>query len=286
MDIQEIISKLNKENTLNSEVIMHKPLSGGTVSQLFLLQTKDGKKYALKVNEPKIIQSEVQYLKSYSHLEILPDFQFVEATNKYLVYSFIEGSTSYISGNKRELLETLVHELINHYKTAPDFNGWGWADEPTHSWYSFLLSRTQEASGILDTHLKKEDYHLVVDLIEKHKESKIRPFLLHGDLGVHNFIFHNGQLKGVIDPCPVIGDPLYDFIYAFCSSPDDLTKATFDAATVCLSVGKNYETSTIYEYVLIGLYHRLATCKKHHPNDFEEYVKAWYYWKEILVKSL
>ncbi|MGA4719771.1 phosphotransferase family protein [Fictibacillus nanhaiensis] len=286
MDIQEIISKLNKENKLSSEITVYKPLSGGTVSELYLLQTSGGEKYALKVNNPKIIQSEVLYLRSYSHVEILPDLQFVEDTNKYFVYSFIEGSTTYNRGNKREILESLVHGLINHYKMATAFTGWGWADEPTLSWDSFLKNKTEEARLIIDTYVEKDDHHLVFDLIKKQKESKTRPYLLHGDLGVHNFIFANGQLTGIIDPCPVIGDPLYDLIYAFCSSPDDLTKETLDAAVNCLSVGGNHETSAIYENVLIGLYHRLATCKKHHPNDFEEYVKAWHYWKEIQVKSL
>lgn len=43
MDIQEIISKLNKENKLSSEITVYKPLSGGTVSELYLLQTSNGK---------------------------------------------------------------------------------------------------------------------------------------------------------------------------------------------------------------------------------------------------
>ncbi|WP_144699665.1 aminoglycoside phosphotransferase family protein [Fictibacillus phosphorivorans] len=284
MDIQEIISKLNKENKLSSDITVYKPLSGGTVSELYLLQTSNGEKYALKINNPKIVQSEVLYLKSYNHVEILPDIEYVENTNKYFVYSFIEGAITYIRGNKREILESLVHELINHYKMATDFNGWGWADEPTHSWNSFLINRTEEARLIIDTYLEENDHKLVFDLMEKHKKSKISPYLLHGDLGIHNFIFANVELTGIIDPCPVIGDPLYDLIYAFCSSPDDLTIETFDAAADCLSVGVEHEILAIYENVLIGLYHRLAACKKHHPNDFDEYVKAWFYWKEILEK--
>ena len=38
------------------------------------------------------------------------------------------------------------------------------------------------------------------------------------------------MLHGVIDPLPVLGDPIYDLIYAFCSTPEDVTKETIDYA--------------------------------------------------------
>nr|WP_239587430.1 phosphotransferase [Bacillus pakistanensis] len=59
-------------------------------------------------------------------------------------------------------------------------------------------------------------------LVQRLAESSNRipskgPFLLHGDCGVHNFVFKGGSLSGVIDPTPVLGEPLYDLLYAFCS---------------------------------------------------------------------
>ncbi len=106
---------------------------------------------------------------------------------------------------------------------------------------------------------------------------------MHGDCGVHNFIFNDGELFGVIDPIPVIGDPIYDLIYAFCSSPDDLTKETIDSAVSQLMIKKEKNIPFLYEEVIIGLYLRLGTCIKHHPHDFEEYLKAWYYWKDLIM---
>ncbi|MDM5317182.1 phosphotransferase [Fictibacillus sp. b24] len=282
MDIKEIIKELNQNEILGSEIIEYKPLTGGTVSELFLLHTKDENHYVVKSNEPKITQSEADYLKSYAELELLPNFHFVEPSNSYLVYSFIEGSTNYVRNSKQELLVRLVQELINHYKTVPDKNGWGWADETTDSWYSFLLNRTIDAKNVLKSYLDEEDHHLVSNLVQKVKDLEVQPYLLHGDLGVHNFIFHNGQLIGVIDPTPVIGDPLYDLIYAFCSSPDDLTQQTIEAAARVLTVDGIQVNSNLYENVLIGLYHRLATCVKHHPDDLKEYLNAWYEWKNLI----
>jgi Ser/Thr protein kinase RdoA (MazF antagonist) len=51
-------------------------------------------------------------------------------------------------------------------------------------------------------------------------------FLLHGDCGVHNFVFDQNTIVGVIDPSPIVGPVLYDFLYAFCSSPDNLNLET------------------------------------------------------------
>ena len=82
-------------------------------------------------------------------------------------------------------------------------------------------------------------------------------------------------MTGVIDPTPVIGPRLYDLIYAFCSSTDDLKIETIEAAANALLE----DTKNLYEDVLIGLYLRMATCIKHHPADFDEYVNAWEYWK-------
>jgi hypothetical protein len=38
----------------------------------------------------------------------------------------------------------------------------------------------------------------------------------------------------------------------------------------------------LYGEVIIGLYLRLGTYIKHHPKDFKEYLKAWYYWKDLI----
>lgn len=103
-------------------------------------------------------------------------------------------------------------------------------------------------------------------------------YLLHGDCGVHNFVFaENGTLTGIIDPDPVVGEPLYDLIYAFCSSPDMLTVDTILPAVEKLEpeMTGSYELNT---EVLQGLYFRIATCIRHHPGDLEKYVEAWAYW--------
>jgi fructosamine-3-kinase len=287
MEINLIIQELLVTKILKSNPINYKQLSGGTVSQLYLLEYSDGSNYVVKQNEPQVIQSEAFFLTNYKDIALLPQLLFVETSNKYMVYSFIDGSTQFARKNKKEMLGALVQGLINNYRIVTDPPGWGWAEQPTQSWMNFLLDEILDANHVLESHLEEEDFNLVRNLVEnpKRKSLTTAPFLLHGDCGVHNFIFENGQLNGVIDPMPVIGDPLYDLIYAFCSSPDDLTKETIDFAVSQLNL-KGYQiNSFLYEDVVIGLYLRIRTCIIHHPDDFEDYLKAWQYWKDILKNS-
>lgn len=281
MEIEKIITKLVQEKIIQSEPIKYEQLSGGTVSELYLLSNGD-KQYVVKLNEAQLVQSEAFFLDYYMESNLVPRLLFVEPSYKYIVYSFISGSTNYVKNNKREILIALVHGLLNYYQKAPNHKGWGWADDPADSWQSFLNSRFLEARKVIDSHLTHDDHNLVLHLIQKNNFAENR-YLLHGDCGVHNFIFNDGQLNGVIDPAPVIGPPLYDLIYAFCSSPDNLSKETIESAAVHLVI--NEGISPLYEDVLIVLYLRIGTCIKHHPNDLEEYLKAWNYWQEILQAS-
>lgn len=278
MKIQKIVAELINNKIIHSEPTEYEQLKGGAVSELYLLKM-DCNKYVVKLNDPKVIQSEVEFLKYYKETKFSPTLLFVEPSYKYIVYSFISGSTYYSRTNKKEILKTLVQKLLNQYKPATKGIGWGWADEPVDSWQDFLCNEILEANKFIGSRLDTEDYELVCNLVKKLRPDS-EPFLLHGDCGVHNFIYNGRKLSGVIDPSPVLGDPLYDLIYAFCSSPDDLTKETINSAVRYLNIKR--ELVNLYEQVIIGLYLRLGKCIKHHSNDLEEYFKAWYYWKDVI----
>jgi fructosamine-3-kinase len=285
MNIQRIIEELNSKGIIPSSAVKFEPLKGGTVSQLYLLKNSYGEKYVVKCNAPQILQAEANFLDFYKDKKLLPNLLYVEDSYQYIVYEFISGSTNYNRNcNKRKLLITLVNGLLNHYEQVPEPIGWGWADEPTESWQTFLLQRVTEATKIVDSYLEKTDIDFVVALVNSlnRKSTTSTPFLLHGDFGVHNFVWSEGQLTGVIDPAPVYGEPLYDLIYAFCSSPEDLTAEVIESAASHLSNNGKRSTHILYEEVLIGLYLRIASCIKHHPQDLDDYLNAWKYWKNLI----
>ena len=282
MDMKKIVIELIKNHIIHTEPMRIERLNGGTISELYLL-TSNGNNYVVKSNHPHVIQSEASFLKDYKEITLVPKLIFVESSYQYLVYSFIDGSTNYARKNKKEILKELVLGLLNQYKPVPDGSGWGWADQPTDSWRSFLTNEVHEAKKTIGSRLDRSEHHFVVNLVKESRE-EITPHLIHGDCGVHNFLFNeHQQICGVIDPTPLMGEPIYDLIYAFCSSPDDLTKEMLDYAMSHMKVKGN--SSPLYEKVMIGLYLRLAACLKHHPEDFQAYLKAWSYWGNVVKKG-
>ncbi|MCA1320620.1 aminoglycoside phosphotransferase family protein [Bacillus tianshenii] len=280
MDIHNVIDDLLHKNILKSEVAEIKQLNGGTTSKLYLLTCKGGIRVVVKSNLPQVIYSEAKFLYTYRGIELLPKLLYEDMSFRYIVYSFIPGATNYNRQNKKKLLINLVKSFINKYEEVPDHPGWGWLDQPMDSWHGFILNEVQEANQVLEGHLGKEEYQMVRNILDSEgfKNKRRTRHLLHGDCGVHNFIFYNGELAGIIDPTAIIGDPLYDLVYAFCSSPEDLSKETFDVAFDNLITGsKEYPC----EEILIGLYLRMEACIKHHPLDFPQYLKAWEYWKGL-----
>ncbi|MGG0179202.1 phosphotransferase [Gottfriedia acidiceleris] len=287
MQIESLINDLSNMNLINKKEIKYTKLTGGTSSSIYLLSNiKNESKYIVKFNDPRVLEPEAYFLNFYNKVDILPNLLFAEKTFKYIVYPFIPGSTNYIKKNKKELLILLAKRLINNYESYPNAPGWGWADDLSNSWSDFLMSRMTESYKILDSYLEKPDHTLIFSIVNNSNLITFQgePFLLHGDCGIHNFIFNKGKLSGIIDPTPVFGDPLYDLIYAFCSSPDNLTKETISTAVSHLKFLQNNDSHIIYKNVLVGLYFRLATCIRHHPNDLYEYLIAWNYWTS-LVKS-
>ncbi|EJQ50012.1 Uncharacterized protein BWINRASL_03130 [Bacillus mycoides] len=275
------------EQLVNEKVISHYPnsvkvLNGGTTSTVYLL---DGK-YVVKLNESEVIREEAYFLQFYKSTNMFPELVYKDPLNRYFVYSFLEGTTSCKPGHKRSILCKLVKEVINKYEIVPNANSFGWKESPSHSWTEFLATNVMEAHENVSPYISNEEYKLVLKLASSPNRGTgiHRPFLLHGDLGFHNFIFQENKLKGVIDPLPVLGDPTYDLIYAFCSTPEDVTKETIQyVMKQCVFHKRDKD---LYEEIIIGLYLRIDRCLRHHPKDLEDYLVAWRYWMDEIDPAL
>jgi hypothetical protein len=71
---------------------------------------------------------------------------------------------------------------------------------------------------------------------------------------------------------------IYDFTYAFCSSPDDLNLETLWAAYGCFE-REPEPRSRLLGMVVLQLYCRICICARVHPHDLDEYLKAWQFWR-------
>ncbi|UNK35683.1 aminoglycoside phosphotransferase family protein [Bacillus sp. N5-665] len=279
MDISIIAAQLVKEKVISHDPNSIKVLNGGTTSTVYLLDEK----YVVKLNEPDVIREEANFLSFYEGNTLFSKLLYKEPFQTYFVYSFLEGNTSCEQGYKRSTLRTLVKEVINKYKIVPEADGWGWKESPVQSWNEFLTGNVKTAYENVKRYISEEEYRKVLKLANRDAGVN-QPFLLHGDFGFHNFIFQENELYGVIDPLPVLGDPIYDLIYAFCSTPEDLTKETIDyVMKQCVFHKKERD---LYEEIVIGLYLRIDTCLRHHPKDLEDYLVAWRYWMGEIEPAL
>ncbi|EJQ53665.1 aminoglycoside phosphotransferase [Bacillus wiedmannii] len=279
MDISIITAQLFKEKVISHDPSSVKALNGGTTSTVYLLDEK----YVVKLNEAEVIREEANFLSFYEGNNLFSKLLYKEALHTYIVYSFLEGNTSCEQGYKRSTLRTLVKEVINKYKIVPEAEGWGWKESPVQCWNEFLTANVMEAYENVRRYISEEDYRIVLKLANRDAGVN-QPFLLHGDFGFHNFIFQENELYGVIDPLPVLGDPIYDLIYAFCSTPEDITKETIDYVMKQCVFHKTERD--LYEEIVIGLYLRIDTCLRHHPKDLEDYLVAWRYWMGEIEPAL
>ncbi|GAM12840.1 phosphotransferase [Mesobacillus selenatarsenatis] len=287
MDIESIVNDLIKEKAISAEIIGIKKLHGGTLSDIHVIKDINLSKYVIKINAPEVLKAESFFLRNYRHLDVLADILYTDLNNKYIVYSYIPGEINPYSISKDKFLQIIVERLINHYEPIGVDNGWGWVQRATNSWSGFLREWTAEADDWIGSYIPEKERKLIYELIEDsaRDQSSKTPYLLHGDCGFHNFLVKNGNLEGIIDPMPVIGYPIYDLVYAFCSTPNNLDRKTIEHAADFLKIGKEISRPTLYQEVIIGLYFRIARCIKHHPKDLPKYLKAWVYWYDVVVNN-
>ncbi|WP_028552302.1 hypothetical protein [Paenibacillus sp. UNC451MF] len=279
-DINMIMNYLLNQGILPASSKIMNQMNGTTDGKVFTIGVDDEPKYILKLDEPQQLSLVIHFHETYACCTLLPRLLYKDPAGTYILYSYIHGTTHYHRGLKTDWLPLLVTDLLNHYEPSQNTEAWGRIAHPRHSWREFnersLEGARQNVQGVLPT----EDYDTMKSLIETISETQNK-YYLHGDTGVHNFVFHNNTLKGIIDPSPIIGPIMYDFTYAFCSSPDDLTLETLFASIELLQ-HEPVERSRVIKEVIFQLYTRIGISAKVHPHDLQDYLSAWDYWKKLL----
>jgi hypothetical protein len=284
LDISDIIKELRETGVIDSSSKVTNKMNGTTDGLVYNLTVNDEPKYVLKLDSPQNISLVEQLHQTYIHSNLFPKLLYTEPDKTFILYSYITGTTHYNRGSKINWLTLLVKELLNHYEIYKLTDKWGlWLEDPCQTWRDFIDQGVENARINVENLLPIEDYYKVKSFVENiSKGEEHERFLLHGDCGVHNFVFDQNTLTGVIDPSPIVGPVLYDFMYAFCSSPDDLNLETLNTAFTLLN-HEPMERTRLIEEVIIQLYCRIGICSKHHPNDLADYLKAWDYWKVLVL---
>ncbi|GGD79681.1 phosphotransferase [Paenibacillus nasutitermitis] len=280
--IRDIIHKLNGQEIMEDADPEIKSMTGTTEGLVYIFTVNKEPKYVLKLDQSQEILLAEQWLHTYRHCGLPPKLVYADPAHEYIVYTYTPGTTFRNRGVKSSWLRLLAEGLLNGYEPMLQTDKWGyWLGDSCQTWREFIERGVEYARKNVGDVLPAADYEYVKSMAGNTAiGGEDERFLLHGDCGVHNFVFHNDTLSAVIDPCPIAGPVRYDFLYAFCSSPDDLNLETFLQAFQLL-VHESMETAKLIEEVIIQLYCRIGICRQHHPEDLEEYLKAWEYWKDL-----
>ncbi|MFC7681728.1 hypothetical protein [Paenibacillus sp. GCM10028914] len=279
------INKLFQLHQIDDEIIEIQRMSGTTSGLVLKLESNQNNKYILKFDHPKQIQLVEQLLNTYKSSALLPKILFTGQDKTCFAYTFIDGTTHFNRGAKKEWLTRLVKDLFNKYIKYEDMSLSGSIEYPRSTWKEFNEIGIEEAKINIGNLLSIEDYYFVKSKASKLFENDLEQgekYLLHGDTGVHNFVYNESTLIAVIDPSPMVGPIIYDFLYAFCSSPDDMNIDTLFTTSDFLEQGC-IEKPRLIEEVLIQLYCRIGLSIKHHPHDLPGYIKAWNDWKSLCM---
>lgn len=287
--INEIIDRLINNGLLLNDNLEVKGLKKGTTNgDLYTLLIKEAPTFVLKVDTQNIIIPTHNFLRAYQEVKLLPDVLYTDDKFKFIIYSYILGETHFNRGSKLEWMTILTKELFNKYQKVDKDIPWGRVNGiPRNSWSDFNQASLKFAQENIGDLLPREDHKRVKILVNKMnsyhpKEDK---YYLHGDTGVHNFVYMDNQLKGVIDPSPLIGPKIYDFTYAFCSSPDSLDLDTLFSSFSLLNSNASFTKDRLLEEVLFQLYTRIGVCNKVHPHDLSGYMEAWEQWRDYLPSN-
>ena len=277
----ESINEILRRHRLDDEIESFEHKSGTTDGLALILHTKVRGKFVLKFENATTIKEVVEFLGIYKDSSLLPKVQFRAEDYSYFLYSYVEGTTHVNRGGKLEWLSALGNDLLNKYVPYGVDGTWGRLAYPRKSWLEFNETSIEYARENVGSLLPDEDYIYIKSIVGSlfgDQADGGEKFLLHGDTGVHNFVYRDNSIVGVIDPSPMAGPMIYDFVYAFCSSPDDLNAETLFAAYDQLH-RKSVDKPRLIQETAVQLYCRIGLSKKHHPGDLPEYLRAWEAWK-------
>ena len=261
-DLNVVKCVLDIVNKSDNKDFFVKFFSEGTSSKVFLLNNK----YIIKQNSEEIIKSELIFCQN----NINPLFQkliFYDKNYKYIVYEYIEGENlkDFINIDINILIDTLLN-LINSYKIT-EIDYYGYVYNPKKTWEEFLKDEISDCQPSYD-YIKNFNIDYECNILSKFPFEKR---IIHGDFGTHNFLIKNNKLSGIIDPETIIGDNIYDLLFAICSNPNILKH--FNLNDIYKIIKQSEEK--IKSLFKIILFSRISRSYHHHINDLNFYLNYY-----------
>ncbi len=251
----------------NEKFLYYKKMDTGVHSNVYLLNNK----YIIKFNNQVTIKGEKIFFENniskYNETILFYD----DNSDEYIVYGYIDNDNIEKEKINIEKLKNNMKEYIASYKGC-DWNGYGYLFEEKKSWSDFFESEMSWRKPYAFEVLNKFEYNKVERAISVLNKYPVNKVILHGDLGIHNLLFKNNDLVGVIDPQPIAGDRIYDYIFFIFS---DLIFCKDMTMLKLYDDLQNEATEKIDALVILVLFDRIIRCVRHNSNNTNEYLKLW-----------
>lgn len=261
---------------LIDEINEVKLISKKTNGKVYLVNSK----YVLKIANKRLLKIENIFLDYYKKFEKCEKVIYYKEDNEYALYKFINGHELNNFDKEECYYINDILNIINNYKEI-HIDGYGNLLNLKEDWITFLKDEIKAKEyEMKNEELKKKIVKESIDILKKYKFEKK---FLHGDLGFYNIIYENNILTGIIDPRPIVGDPIYDYIYCMFSNVNFIKKANISKI---IKLSKE-PIEKIKALMYIVLYIRIAIEKKHKNIDrVKEYENIWNRIKEEEIGNL
>lgn len=184
----------------------------------------------------------------------------------YECFEFIDGVHLRDSDIEQKDVLKQVEEIVKSYSKY-DSDGYGFLGDTKASWRDFLQDEIEYAARRLPNTSQVKVYEALAKIGDVAPDK----YLLHGDFGAHNFLIQNGRIR-VIDPMPLIGDPLYDYYFAILSNPKIFQDLTSEQI---FGVFDTYPLDYKKALCIIALYVRTSRAAVYDLPHFKDYEKLY-----------
>lgn len=224
--------------------------------------------YIIKTYSDKEFEVVLEFENYYKFVKQFIKAIYVSNEYKYMVYNFIEQDRN-VDYNKIKLINQ-IYDLVKEERKIENHQ-FGYIDNPLPSWYEFLNAEIKHSLKLLEEDTKI-DLKIVLKALKIAKKEKVEAYLVHGDLGVHNFIIKD-KLINVINPIGLIGDYLYDFYYAILSDYSITDNLDIDFVISYFDRKEKYKKALF----IIVYFIRMARAYKYNKADYEKFLNDYKY---------
>ena len=260
--IDKVIDDLNvklNENINRDSIVYYN--DGHTKSLVFGIN-----KYIIKIFRRKSLENQLIFYKEYKDFKYFPKIITYNKELNYICFNYL-GNLKYVDSNidYNEVIKQIKDIVDNYHPYKSHF--YGYLDYKKISWYNFLKYEINHANKSLNGEISLNKVLESLKIIRKYK---IEKYLLHGDLGTHNFIVKNNLIYP-IDAVPIIGDKLYDFYFAILSNQKILVNTDIDEILNYYDGNLEYKKAlfTIVLFIIMG------RCNIYNKDNLNIYIKLY-----------